>query len=198
VTIGIPVLKSEIMRRLKEETADCHARVDALMDLPLMSLARYGASLAALRDAHRAVEAGLQRQAESLAKLGYDPAARSKLEWLEADLTALGADAGSDSRFELRIPNTAAALGAVYVMEGSTLGGQVIARHAIASLGVTPDSGCRYFTGYGADTGPRWRETSAAITRYATASPGDADRMIAAANDTFALVESALRVRLTP
>ncbi|MGI4761220.1 MAG: biliverdin-producing heme oxygenase [Janthinobacterium lividum] len=44
-------------------------------------------------------------------------------------------------------------LGAMYVLEGSTLGGQVLARQ-LAKAG---SSQVRYFTGYGAQTGPRWK-----------------------------------------
>jgi len=44
-------------------------------------------------------------------------------------------------------------LGAMYVLEGSTLGGQVLARQ-LAKAG---SQQVRYFTGYGALTGPRWK-----------------------------------------
>ena len=44
-------------------------------------------------------------------------------------------------------------LGALYVLEGSTLGGQVLARQ-LAKAG---SHQVRYFTGYGALTGPRWK-----------------------------------------
>lgn len=44
-------------------------------------------------------------------------------------------------------------LGAMYVLEGSTLGGQVLARQlAKADIDLR-----RYFEGYGALTGPRWK-----------------------------------------
>ncbi|QKG56868.1 biliverdin-producing heme oxygenase [Hymenobacter sp. BRD128] len=44
-------------------------------------------------------------------------------------------------------------LGAMYVLEGSTLGGQVLARQ-LAKAGSDLR---RYFTGYGERTGPRWK-----------------------------------------
>jgi heme oxygenase len=44
-------------------------------------------------------------------------------------------------------------LGAMYVIEGSTLGGQVIARQ-LAKSGIPM---CSYFSGYGERTGPLWK-----------------------------------------
>jgi heme oxygenase len=49
-------------------------------------------------------------------------------------------------------------LGAMYVMEGSTLGGQHIARHVEAALGLLPAQGDAYFRGYGERTGAMWTE----------------------------------------
>lgn len=57
-----------------------------------------------------------------------------------------------------------ALLGALYVLEGSTLGGQVIARQ-LSKAGV-PES-C-YFQGYGALTGPRWKAFCQLLTEAGT------------------------------
>ena len=188
-----------IMGRLKRETAGEHAGVDALMDLPGMTRERYVASLKGLRDAHRIVERELARHASTLREFGYDPAQRSKLAWFAEDLSALqpGSRGERDATILFSLENPAAAFGAVYVMEGSTLGGQIIARHVGPTLGVSPDAGLRYFSGYGAATGERWRETSAAISKFASARGDDEmDTMVEGARRTFALVETALRQRL--
>jgi heme oxygenase len=58
----------------------------------------------------------------------------------------------------LPLPDVPAAFGSWYVLAGSALGGQVIARQVGASLGLTPDSGAAYFHGWGADTARRWRD----------------------------------------
>jgi heme oxygenase len=55
-------------------------------------------------------------------------------------------------------------LGAMYVLEGSTLGGQVLARQ-LAKAG---SSQLRYFTGYGAQTGPRWKAFCQLLSEAAT------------------------------
>lgn len=49
-------------------------------------------------------------------------------------------------------------LGAMYVLEGSTLGGQYIAHHVEAALDLRPGEGDRFFRGYGQETMPKWRE----------------------------------------
>ena len=57
----------------------------------------------------------------------------------------------------------AALLGAMYVVEGSTLGGQYIARHVEAVLGLAPGQGDAYFRGHREKTGSLWREILAEI-----------------------------------
>ena len=44
-------------------------------------------------------------------------------------------------------------LGAMYVMEGSTLGGQLIARHVELVLGLTAGQGNAHFRGHNERTG---------------------------------------------
>ena len=56
-------------------------------------------------------------------------------------------------------------LGAMYVLEGSTLGGQVIAR-ALAKAGIPLR---RYFMGYGEQTGARWKAFCHLLAGAATA-----------------------------
>ena len=71
-------------------------------------------------------------------------------------------------------------LGAMYVVEGSTLGGQVITRQ-LARAGILLRA---YFTGYGALTGPRWKTFCQLLTVAAPAGP-DPDEIVASACLTF-------------
>lgn len=86
---------------------------------------------------------------------------RRRLYLLEADLAALGFsvdEVGALPRCPLpALRDAAEALGSLYVMEGSTLGGRVIERHVERYLGLGGQSGCAYFAGYGAGTGAMWR-----------------------------------------
>ncbi|RYF03338.1 MAG: hypothetical protein EOO40_12335 [Deltaproteobacteria bacterium] len=86
----------------------------------------------------------------------------------------------------------AEAIGQLYVLEGSALGGQVIARRLGPRLGLSPSHGCAYFSGRGAQTAPHWRHLCALLE----ASLGEAAAMraaAAAACQSFAFVEQALR-----
>ena len=71
-------------------------------------------------------------------------------------------------------------LGVMYVLEGSTLGGQVITRQ-LAQAGIPLRA---YFTGYGARTGPRWKTFCQLLTEAAPAGP-DQDEIVASAALTF-------------
>ena len=86
-----------------------------------------------------------------------------------------------------RIPrptSPAAALGCLYVAEGATLGGRLVARHVEHRLGFGPGSGASFFHGYGLDAGPRWRTFCSALA--AASRSGVAERAIlAGAIDTF-------------
>jgi heme oxygenase len=88
-------------------------------------------------------------------------AARSRRALVRQDAEALGVapvEAPAALLADLRLTCCASAFGSMYVLEGSALGGQVVARRAAAALGITADSGGAFFAGWGADTGRRWRE----------------------------------------
>ena len=84
-----------------------------------------------------------------------------------------------------RLDSIQRVLGCLYVIEGATLGGQVITRHLEKNLGITPESGGAFFAGYGAETGARWKEFCALLTAAAERVSGE-DEIVASANDTFA------------
>jgi len=75
-------------------------------------------------------------------------------------------------------------LGCLYVVEGSTLGGQVITRQLLKSLGLTAENGVAFFNGYGAETGLRWKAFGAWLEEGAAQLDHD-DAIIAGANETF-------------
>jgi heme oxygenase len=59
--------------------------------------------------------------------------------------------------------NPASFFGTMYVMEGSTLGGQIIARHVEKVLHLRGGQGNSYFRGHGNRTGPLWKEFCAML-----------------------------------
>lgn len=79
------------------------------------------------------------------------------------------------------IPDTIAALGALYVLEGSIMGGRVIIQ-MLEKLGIT--SGISFFSGYGVDTGIMWQRFIDVLNKYAP-TEDDETIAIAVANATF-------------
>lgn len=81
--------------------------------------------------------------------------------WLADDMSWLGmketaSPVNVDESFKLRFTSAEALVGALYVLEGSTLGGQVIARQLAESIGVYPGKGASFFYGHGDDTQAHW------------------------------------------
>lgn len=84
---------------------------------------------------------------------------RRKAERLLNDINYFEATSDADLCKELPpITSHAEALGAMYVMEGSTIGGKTIARMIEGQAGINGPSGFSFFNGYGEDNGRMWEE----------------------------------------
>jgi heme oxygenase len=87
----------------------------------------------------------------------------------------------------------AAALGALYVVEGSSLGARVIARALVDSLHVAPGRGGSFYCRQDADTARlRWRRVCAVLDQKLPGS-GTAARLTEGALATFRHLEQSLR-----
>jgi heme oxygenase len=85
--------------------------------------------------------------------------ARQRSSMLERDLAWFHAPLAHTVQPTLPLFRTEASLlGAMYVMEGSTLGGQLISRHVTRVLGLTEGHGDSFFRGHGDRTGILWKE----------------------------------------
>jgi heme oxygenase len=86
---------------------------------------------------------------------------RRRLHLLAADLAALGVSPQARDALPVcplvPLRDGVEALGSVYVLEGSSLGGRVIERNVERCLASTGGKSCTYFRGYGAETGAMWR-----------------------------------------
>jgi heme oxygenase len=182
-----------ILKILRQQTSERHAAVEARLPLvdPALSRAAYEEILKRFYGFYLPLEARLL--AVSLwREIGFEMEARRKVSPLEWDLEELSDDA------ELaRLPRCAElpeiacpaqALGCLYVVEGATLGGQIITKHLQKNLGITPETGGAFFAGYGAETGARWQEFGAMITAQA-GQLGQDDVIVASANRTFETLE---------
>jgi heme oxygenase len=177
---------------LRAATEAAHLRLHAIPVFHALAEGRLGrAAYAALLRRklgfHAALEVRLA-EAPSLAGFGLDVAARRRTHLLRADLAWLGAAAEAPLAPLPRFATAEAALGGLYVAEGSTLGGQQLARALDAILPPGAD-GRRFLLGYGAQHGAMWRACCAAIeTAGASAAPRAA--MIEGALATFAAFEA--------
>lgn len=176
-----------ILDRLKEATADQHARLEQRVDLSsrLRDAAEYAALLGAFYGFYCPLESALA------AVPGYDTvgltfAERLKTPYLASDLAALGRSVETvPLDAEPPVDSLGVALGRMYVLEGATLGGRVVSRMVREALGYTPEHGCRFFSSYGDRVGAMWSTFRAALVRFAT-TPEATTEVVAAAKDTFA------------
>jgi len=101
------------------------------------------------------------------------------------DIRALGGQTESMQESDSLPPITSylQALGAAYVLEGSTLGGTVIAGMMRKQLAKEDDGGLSFFQGYGENTREMWRKFNEYL--LAVQSPEDQEIVLTAARDSF-------------
>ncbi len=91
---------------------------------------------------------------------------RRKVLTLQQDLesmrksVSLETDEAADVRRFLtaRFANRESLWGALYVLEGSTLGAQFITKHLTSHFSIQDERGVQFYKGYGEATGRRWKE----------------------------------------
>lgn len=170
-----------IMTRLKTETKVYHTALEttpnsqALMS-PQVSLQTYQQSLKKFYGFHAPIE-------RHLAALLPDWEARRKVPALLADFAILGQDINTIPECpSLPLLDTPSKQwGYLYVVEGASLGGQIITRHLRQHL---PLQEFHYFGSYGEEVGLMWRSFSGQLSAYAH-NPALEDEVIAGAVETF-------------
>jgi heme oxygenase (biliverdin-IX-beta and delta-forming) len=192
--MSVHVRSSPVLESLRRETRASHERLEAGLNLldPGLTVAEYRRLLERFwgfcLPAERAVEAS-----GAWAALGLDGAERSRTGRLERDLLALGHTRATLPRVSLHpeppcLAEVPGAVGYLYVLEGATLGGSVIARHLHRTLGIGPDDGAAFFTSYGAALGPMWKQFTQALAAYADRS-GAEPFIVRGACETFGSLE---------
>jgi heme oxygenase (biliverdin-IX-beta and delta-forming) len=86
------------------------------------------------------------------------------------------------------VTNPSQAFGCLYVMEGSTLGGKMIAKILKDVLHIDPDAGASFFNGYGKETGSKWKSFQQGLVNFSSVTSTNQE-IIEAANETFAKFE---------
>jgi heme oxygenase (biliverdin-IX-beta and delta-forming) len=124
--------------------------------------------------------APLERRLREFPEVRQIMEGRWRTELLREDLAALGlsADKLMEAKALPRLRTADEAAGAAYVLEGSTLGGQIITRMVQERLGEVPT---RYFAGHGSETGSKWKQFVAELNAMAV----EPNACVKAAQETF-------------
>ncbi len=177
-----------ILAKLKEATREQHEALENTVDVMnrMFTLDDYKALLGKFYRFYAAIEPAVAAGAASVD--GFDFEERRKTPLLERDLAALGVlDEVRAAGLWDELPeedSAAKAFGSMYVMEGATLGGQVITRHLKQHLGIDPETGGAFFNSYGANVGPMWKAFGTAATAFAEEANAD-EEIVRSAKDTF-------------
>jgi heme oxygenase len=178
-----------ILAKLKEATRTQHDNLENTVDVmnQMFSLEDYKILLTKFYRFYAAIEPKVA--ANDLQSAGFDYGKRRKIPLLEKDLKSLGIFENVQKEVALwtdlpALDSTEKAFGSLYVMEGATLGGQVIMRHLKQHLDITPENGGSFFNSYGAQVGPMWKEFCAITTEFAEKAQDD-ETIINSARETF-------------
>lgn len=180
---------NHVLLTLRNQTRDLH---EALESMPLFSrlmasdvtIDDYALALTALRYSYTAFETELLQTLQH-----YAPAYRyiARLPLLDHDLSKLGADtsligAAEKSHFAT-IP---VVLGALYVAEGSTLGGKILVNRLKTNLGAALTYASSFYTLGGQLENHNWAATQNLLCEYLN-SADELEQAVESARQTFSL-----------
>lgn len=164
------------LRRLRAETRDLHEATERRIAPAdrLRTPAGYTRLLSSLYPVQVAIETRLASFSEwSTLDPPIDLHRRRRAGILAADLGVLGVDASRDlpgCEAPPVLPTFAHALGALYVLEGSRLGGRILARQVSSSIGSGAGEATRFLRGDGVAVGLLWTELRTSLGAYADGS----------------------------
>jgi heme oxygenase len=188
-----PEPESRMRLRLRQATQNLHSRVE--QHIGLVDRVWKPETYSLLLQAMRGMHVPLERRLTSIDWSGTAivMSDRCKTPWLDSDLAHFGFDGKAIADLiqcsDLPVcDNVSGGLGVLYVLEGSTLGGQVILHSLQTQLGISAQAGGRFFAGYGSMAGAQWRGYLAELERVGT-SPPEAAQIEQAALQTFAAFE---------
>lgn len=184
---GVPALPA-VLTQLRAATASHHAALEAQLQLTQpLSLPRYTRVLQGFHVFLAAWEPLVESHLPAALRPWFEDGRRGS--HARADLRALSAEVPPPTQLRLALPDASAALGSLYVIEGSALGAQVIAPMLHDRLGLDAHNGAAYFALPAANAARRWREFRELLALHAT-HPAHATR---AATDTFDALAAVFR-----
>ena len=186
--------------QLRHETRQEHHDLENALDLfsAQFNVTDYRNLLLKFSIFHVAFDAYLAVQGhEGISAATFYLEGRSKKNGLAQDLDFMGIDNAADIRklsyddFTILLPTPEHIWGAIYVIEGSTLGGEILAKHFTKVLGLSPEAGLRFFSAYGSETKAKWNEMLRQLEALAKQDLRHAN-IIIGAKKTFGLLKQHL------
>ena len=157
-----PLSSETVLSELRLTTRAEHDRIEHLLRLTEpMPLERYAAILggfdAFLRAWEPRIHAVLPERLQGWFRARRRGGlASADVQWLRSVAGVHLPDPDATAATALPLGSLAEALGSLYVIEGSALGGRVIAPHLKRTLGLDQGRGASYFHGFGGETGVMW------------------------------------------
>lgn len=175
-----------ILERLRSETKAAHQALEKQIVLRIKQVQTpqdYTRLLELFYGYFHPLESILNTYLDNSSVPFYD--VRRKSDRLVNDIQASGGNPAHPLCTNLpAIKNVTQAIGAMYVMEGSTLGGQIISTMIKERLQLSSNESLSFFMGYGAQTEEMWSSFSKALINQAINKQAE-DEIVTAANETF-------------
>jgi len=159
----------DFLDKLKNQTATAHKKLESLavsasILSPQMKIADYCHYLSLMYDVHHSAQ---EIVFPLLKDHITDLAEREKTQLINKDLSFLHYTKNNTVWvFSNKAINVPFALGILYVIEGSSLGGRFILKNIETIPGLDQQQGVSYFTGYGNKTGSYWKTFLNQLTTY--------------------------------
>ncbi|MGE6357060.1 biliverdin-producing heme oxygenase [Flavobacterium sp. NPDC079362] len=159
----------DFLDKLKKQTADAHKNLEKLsvsasILSPNLQIEDYCHYLALMHAVHKSTQ---EHIFPLLSGVFPDLEERKKTQWIENDLAFLNYKiTESNSVFRYHDISIPFAIGILYVVEGSSLGGRFILKNVETIPVLSNQSGTSYFAGYGNKTGSYWKQFLSALTEY--------------------------------
>ena len=192
------VAEPDVMAVLKSSTAEQHQNVEHLMPFfrEQFSIQDYTQTVAAFLGFFEPAELVLNAAFDWPA-IGIDMDERRRAHFLRNDLLALGVSASQIADLPRcssvpPIRDLGSALGCLYVLEGSTLGGQVIGRELARRFGIDSANGASFFLSHGPRVGEMWKQFCSAVRTHVQ-QHDRRQSAVDAARQTFSSLEGWMR-----
>ena len=172
-----------LSERIKEETRQAHQQLEKSVITELKQI-RSEKDYADLLKKFHLYFSSLEKAISPFISTSVlaDYTERRNSSYLRKDIQELGYEVDAAAQVEVPgINNSLEAMGALYVMEGSIMGGSIIVQ-ILAKYGIT--RGVSFFSGYGPATAAMWSGFTNALNAQA-GSEQEQDVAIRIANETF-------------